>query len=152
MSSAPPMRTQRGGVGWAAESARLPPCWWCQEGGNRGLWLGQRPQAGHLAVVYWAPPGCSPLGPIPLLGSPRNPLNRPEEAQVLTIHGMPGWVLGGKSDLPPRRRTSGNDGLVRRRSPRQACFQASYLRLGQWTQEGQTPRVRGGEYPLTYGM
>ena len=52
---------------------------------------------------------------------------------------VPGGILGGQRDLPPRRRTSGHAGTVARRRHHVACYQASSLRLGQWILERKTP-------------
>jgi hypothetical protein len=70
---------------------------------------------------------------------PHDPITFPEEALVFTHHGVPGGILGGQRDLPPRRRTSGHAGTVARRRHHVACYQASSLRLGQWILERKTP-------------
>ena len=70
---------------------------------------------------------------------PHDPITFPKEALVLTHHGVPGGILGGQRDLPPRRRTSGHAGTVARRRHHVACYQTSCLRLGQWILERKTP-------------
>ena len=87
-----------------------------------------------------SPQGCSPLGPIPLLGSPLTTLLPSRRKPWFLPTTVPGGILGGQRDLPPRRRTSGHAGTVARRRHHVACYQTSSLGLGQWILEGKTPR------------
>ena len=158
-----------GGGGWV-EDCYQPTVWWGRGGCTRPppglreaaarhpclrlprvghLWCGESVEllavssARRLIFPRWCtiPPGTFAAWAYSAAREPpHGPITFSEEALVLTHHGMPGGIQGGRRDLPPRRRTSGHAGTVARRRHRVACYQASSLRLGQWILEGKTPR------------